>query len=124
MSFSDFIIDEEEGEKKRQEVAQAILKIVKPALIDCDEKTGITTINFKGSMLYSKECIYTVIVCIDYYKKIYRGMHRAIYVNIIKDGNCYRETDYISIDLSTIGDATYAQAIQGIKDYFAKIITK
>jgi hypothetical protein len=122
MSFGDFIIDEEEGNKKRKVVEDAILEVVKPALIDTVKTDAATIIQFKASGTHIKETIYEVVVCIDYIKKIYRGMHRAIYVNIKKESNSYRETDYIAIDLSMINDAQFLVAVQGIKDYFKKLV--
>jgi hypothetical protein len=124
VSFADFIIDEEDGNKKRKEIENVIKKAVKKNIIDVTETDSCCIINFMtNDDVVIKDAKYQVIVTLDYYKKIYRGMHRAVYINIIKETNTYRNTDYIQVDIHDMNEAQYAQTLQGIKDYFTKLVS-
>jgi len=123
MQFKDFVSDEEQAEKKRKEIANIISKIAKPALIDKIENEKTTIIRFEGKGLYDvKPCVFEIIVTLDYFKKLYKGMQRAIYINIIKESNSNRQTDYIAIEVDRLSDVEYAQTLTGIKSYFEKLV--
>jgi hypothetical protein len=123
MSFADFIIDEEDGKKKRKEIENVIKKAVKKNIIDVTETEDTCVINFMTNEdVVIKDAKYQVIVTLDYYKKIYRGMHRAVYINIIKETNTHRATDYIQVDIHDMNEAQYAQTLDGIKNHFAKLV--
>lgn len=123
MSFSDFIIDEEIALKKRKEVEKLILKVVKKKLIDTVETEEATVINFMSDdNPVIKDTKYQVIVTLGNYKKLYRGMERAIYINIIKETNTYRETDYIQLDIFSMSEEMYAKTLDGVKNHFMSLV--
>jgi hypothetical protein len=123
MSFADFIIDEEDGNKKRKEIEEVIKKAVAKNIIDVTETENCCVINFMTNEdVVIKDAKYQVIVTLDYYKKIYRGMHRAVYINIIKETNSYRDTDYIQVDIHDMNEAQYAQTLDSIKNHFASLV--
>jgi len=125
MEFKEFIADEKAGEKKRTEIEKMILKIVKKKLIDKVEKDGSTTIRFDGKGPQDvKDVIYEIIVTLDYFKRLYKGTQRAIYINIIKESDSWRQTDYIAIEIDRVSDVEYSQALEGIKEYFKKLVDK
>ena len=125
MSFESFLMDEDNAEKRRKEVENVILSVVKANLIDKQDLESGSIITFStGGDLVIKDAICKVSVILDYYKKVYKGMHRAIYINISHETNSYRSSDYIQIDLSDINDPQYALALTNIKSHFQKIVGK
>lgn len=122
MSFADFIVDEEDGKKKRKQVEDVIKKAVKSKLIDVTETEDACIINFESNdELVIKPTTFQVIVTLDYRKKIYRGMIRAIYVNVVKHTNSYRTTDSICIDIHEMNEGEFAKTLDGIKKHFEKL---
>jgi len=125
MEFKEFIADEKAGEKKRKEIEKMILKIVKKKLIETVETDGTTIIRFDGKGPQdAKDVIFEIIVTLDYFKRLYKGTQRAIYINIIKESDSWRQTDYIAIEIDRVSDVEYAQALEGIEEYFKKLVDK
>lgn len=122
-SFKDFLIDEQEGEKKRKKIAATILKIVKKKLISKDETDTATFLKFScdGEI---KETICEVVIAIDYFKRYARGMTRAVYVTISKETNSHRDTNYLTIEVDRVSDVQFAQTIESLKNYFSKMVDK
>jgi hypothetical protein len=128
LNFSTFILDEADGDKKKKEVISLIKKTVKKNLVDFYETEKACIIKFEtvGTTLGGatiKPTSFEIIITLDYYKQVYRGMHRALYINIVKQTNSYKETDYIQLDIHDMSDAMYVKALDGIKEYFEKIVS-
>jgi hypothetical protein len=121
VSFADFIIDEDEGNKRRKQVEDVIRKSVKSKLIDEISTSDGTLFRFEGAPVFKKPAVYEVMVCIDYYKKVYRGMQRAIYINIVKESDNYRDADTIRVDIENVDDTTWGATLLDVKDRFDKL---
>lgn len=123
MSFSSFIIDEEEGNKKLKKVYQTVKKAVKKCLVDEQQSENAYIVSFKtegytagGSTM--KPTVFEVAITLDYYKQVYRGIHRAIYINIVRETNNSRTTDYIQLDLSVMTEDMFLKALSDLKCKF------
>jgi len=125
MFFKNFIEDEDRAEAKRKEIEKVILKVVKKNLSEKPVTTedGTTTIKFKAQgPLDAREMDYTVVVTVDYTKKVYKGTIRTIFINVAKESETTRETDYIAIDIDAISDPHYAKTLDSIREYYKKIV--
>jgi hypothetical protein len=115
-------MDDDLALKRRKEIEEVIKKAVKSKLIDVTETENGCIINFETSGApVIKDTIFQVVVTLDYYKKVYRGMHRAVYINISKQTNTYRTTDNIQIDILNINDGEYAKTLDSIKKKFESL---
>lgn len=125
-SFKSFLVDEEEGNKKRKKIADTIYKVVKKkALGKPEEYDNATFIKFRcDSPECIKETIFEVTVAIDYWKRFARGMIRAVFITISKETNSHRNTDSMTIEVDRVSDHDFLKTLDSLKEYFKKLVEK
>lgn len=120
-NFSDFIINQEEAKKKQKQIAEVIESAVKKNMTEKIETEDAIIIKFNVPGR-KRDSEFQVAICVDYMKKVYRGNYIVVYINIVKENLNSRESDEIVVDVARMSDTEYAQALLGIKTYFAKLL--